>query len=95
MLFKVSYGGVDYEVPLYEMWANIFTTNQNFNQKMGFINAKIQTYKSAIIAGENPSKAYLMKFYPSAEDRFLSLAEEFMHQFIRLAESNLFNRLKT
>lgn len=93
LLFDSSYGGNDYRVSLYEMWANIYAQNQNFDQKMGFINAKIQTYKDAVIAGENPSQAVLNKFWPSAEDRFLSSAKDFMSQFIRLVENGVITGL--
>jgi hypothetical protein len=86
---------IDYETSLYDAWANIFNRYHSFDKKLEAINSKIQEFKDALERGENPFLAVIHEFFPSAEERFLYNAEQFMKQVMRLITDDLFTEHST
>jgi hypothetical protein len=88
--FKFRHRSMDYQESLYEIWANILTDHYSFDEKLNYINNKIQKFKDAAQSGENPFIALIKEFFPSAEERFFDLAKIFMEQFERVIIDDLF-----
>jgi len=87
--FEFTLQKIDYKLPLYEVWDLLFLGG-SFDNKLYYINEKVQKYKDAEEAGKNPYMTLLEDKYLIAIARFLEPAEAFAFIFERLIDKNLF-----
>jgi len=93
--FTFTYKGKAHTCNLLEAWELVFGKIGfgGFDEKLFFLNEKIQTFKDSLKKGGNPYEDWLDVHHPIASDRFLEDAMIFSSQLIRLMDNSLFTGL--
>ncbi len=94
--FTFAFKGKTHTCNLLEAWEVTFGGIGGFggfDDKLFFLNEKIQTFRDSLKKGGNPYKDWLETHHPIAEERFLENAIIFSSQLIRLMDNSLFTGL--